>query len=109
MPKKHPVLACELVEPAQDHTFWAEDFGHWALARCFFHDRSFSGVKALHLHFCEWCIAEQTVGCNLPTFEALLADERFLLGGGMVAGLILGEDWEALQSPPPPQAKTKPG
>jgi hypothetical protein len=53
-------------------------------------------MKALHDHFCDWCIAHQTVGCMLDTFEALLEDEGFLMAGGLVAGLVLKVDYDAL-------------
>lgn len=80
--------------PHQDHEGWTEDFGRWALAHCLFRDRCWGGITALHAHLCTWCAERGEAGPWLATFEALLADEGFLLGGGLVAGLILREDWE---------------
>ena len=83
--------------PLQDHTFWADDFGKWALKQCLFSDRYFGGIKALHSDFCDWCNRHgEGAGPMLPTFEALLESEGFLLAGGLVSGLMLREDVEAL-------------
>ncbi len=78
--------------PLQDYAFWADDFGKWALECCRFRDRCFGGIKVLHANFSDWCIAQQTVGCMLETFEALLEAESFLLASGLVSGLVLKED-----------------
>ena len=92
----------------QEPSFWADDFGRWALECCLFRDRCFGGVKALHNHFCDWCNAQGPPGCMLETFEALLEDEGFLLAGGLVSGLVLREDWETVHAPPsPPEPPAK--
>jgi hypothetical protein len=79
----------------QDHSLWEEEFSTWALRHCVFRDGCFGSIAGLHLHFCDDCIARDTVACRLPAFEALLIEEGFLFEGGMVAGLLLREDYES--------------
>ncbi len=93
------------VPPFCDHAPYAEEFSRWALADCLFHDGCLWSVAAFHLRFCEWRIAEGTVGCMLATFAALLRSEGFTLGStttaGMVYGLVLKAEYLALTAPEP--------
>ncbi len=100
--KQPPTTTCELSEPTYDFREWSEDFSRWALWHCVFRDGCYGGVTTLYKEWCEWCFREQVVPANLPTFRALLANERFMLAGpfplaehGMVYGLLLREDWGA--------------
>ncbi len=97
-PEQSPTLACELQEPLQDHTFWSDDFGKWALRECLFSDRWLTSVKTLHASFCDWCIAQGTVGCMPETFETLLADEGFFIDGALAYALVLKVDVDSLKS-----------
>jgi hypothetical protein len=74
---------------------WAEDFHHWALHRCVYRDRWFSGIRALYRDFRDWSLDRDEVPCSMATFERLLLDAGFLLANGMVSGLTLESDWES--------------
>jgi hypothetical protein len=66
---------------------WRAPFAQWLDSVCARHPRTFGGVPALHLAFCEWEIARQGVPCTRETFELLLREMGFLIGE--VAGLVL--------------------
>lgn len=75
--------------PSEDPAAWVEDFHRWALSNCRYQDRRFSMIGALHLDFCEWAPAHDSVPCRLQTFERLLKASGFLIADGWVSGLCL--------------------
>ena len=79
-----------------DSANWLEDFHRWILDRCLYRARCFGGVGALHRDFCEWASEHQFVPCTRRTFERLLSDQGFLLAEGLVSGLFLRADYEAV-------------
>jgi hypothetical protein len=70
----------------------------WVNGCCSFRDRCFGCIGRLYVHYNEWCLVNTSLPCNRQTFEALLISEDFLCADGLVAGLILTEDLEALNS-----------
>jgi hypothetical protein len=79
---------------------WAEDFHIWALSQCVYHDRCFGGIRSLHRHFSNWAIAREVDPCTLESFKWLLDNAGFFSADGMVSGLILKEDFDALRGYP---------
>jgi len=85
--------------PAADPSAWREDFNRWQSENCTRregYDDSAS-VRVLHLDFCNWTIAHQSVPCRYATFEALLIDAGFQLKDPMALGLVLREDLKNLR------------
>jgi hypothetical protein len=80
-----------------EYTAWVEDFHHWALDRCAYRDRCFSGMGALHSDFCEWSITRGLVPCQRRVFDVLVDTAGFLSADGLVHGLLLRADVEALR------------
>jgi hypothetical protein len=83
--------------PTLNPSPWAEDFHRWTLAQCVYHCRCFGAIGALHCGFCEWLVAHDEIPCSRQTFERLLDGCGFLSADGMVSGLILREDLDALR------------
>jgi hypothetical protein len=105
MSKKHetelPQAATESTGGMADHdpAAWSEDFDKWRAENCAHREGKddWGGIGALLVDFAEWCVARNSVPCSTrATFERLLRDAGFRLNVGMVAGLVLRADLEAV-------------
>ncbi len=84
--------------PPDSPDAWRPDFARWRAERCVSrqgHD-DIAGIGCLLVDFAEWCAAHDTVPCTRATFERLLTDAGFRCAEGMVAGLVLRVDLEAV-------------
>lgn len=82
--------------PAQDPSAWAEDFHRWALSCCVWRERAFGGIGRLHTHFSEWAACHESVPCTRQVFEAIIGSQGLFLADGLVYGIILTADAEAI-------------
>ncbi len=73
--------------------------GEWLLENCLFLDRWWGGTGSLYLDAARWCAAHgRPVPESRRAFTAALRREGFQVGSdGLVAGLILREDLEAIE------------
>ena len=91
-----PKIAAPSGMPPHDPAEWREPFARWVNSDCASHWRVFGGVGPMHNHLCDWAIAQDDVPCTRETFEALLQELGFPISDGLVAGLILRRDYEAV-------------
>jgi hypothetical protein len=79
-----------------DPAAWLDDFRQWIDANCIQRDRKddWTGIGALHVDFCEWTVANDSVPCQRQVFERLVLGAGFRLNCGMTAGLLLRRDLE---------------
>ena len=80
---------------------WQGDFDDWKAQRCVHREDKddWGGISALLVDFAEWCVARNAVPCSArATFEQLITAAGFHLNEGMVAGLVLRVDLEAVLS-----------
>jgi hypothetical protein len=84
--------------PDHDPAEWQEDFTRWRATNCAHRDGKddWGGVGQLLVDFAEWCVARNAVPCRRATFERLLWDAGFRCAQGMVSGLVLRADLEAV-------------
>lgn len=77
---------------------WREDFSRWKIENCVHRDgrEDWGGVGCLWVDFCEWAVSNDSVPCQRATFERLLEEAGFSCAEGMVAGLLLRADLEAV-------------
>lgn len=78
---------------------WWEDFVRWTAENCAHREGKddWGGIGALLVDFAEWCVSRAAVPCWCrATFEQLLWDAGFRCDEGMVAGLVLRADLEAV-------------
>jgi hypothetical protein len=77
-----------------DPAAWADDLHDWAMARCVFRERAWGGLTVLHRDYVAWSHQTGNIPpATLPTFKAWATDQGFTLtDGGMVYGLVLGDD-----------------
>jgi hypothetical protein len=95
----------------QDAADDSDSFGLWMLARCVYRDRAWGGVGALHLDLARWCADHrQSAPESRRVFvESLQAEGFAVTTDGLVYGLMLGEDLEAIErSQTVPQASGTP-
>jgi hypothetical protein len=95
----------------QDAADDSDSFGLWMLARCVYRDRAWGGVGALHLDLARWCADHrQSAPESRRVFvESLQAEGFAVTTDGLVYGLMLGEDLEAIErSQTMPQASGTP-
>ena len=87
--------------PPDDPAEWREPFVRWLDSACVLSPRGFGGVGCLHITFCEWAAGRGGVPCTRATFELLLSESGLLIcevrGAVLVSGLILREDFEAVE------------
>jgi hypothetical protein len=88
-----------MASPDHDPAAWREDFDRWRAKNCAHREGKddWGGIGALLVDFAEWCAARDAVPCRFrSTFERLLRDAGYCCAEGMVSGLILREDLEAI-------------
>jgi hypothetical protein len=86
------------VPPEDDPAAWSEDFARWQAENCIHREGwdDWGGIGSLWVDFCEWTVGRDSVPCTRRTFERLLDDAGFLCSEGMVSGLILRADFDAV-------------
>jgi hypothetical protein len=82
----------------RDLADWRGDFVRWTDERCTQRKGKddWGGMGCLLVDFAEWCAVQGAVPCTRVTFEQLLRDSGFRLSDGMVSGLVLRRDLEAV-------------
>ena len=82
--------------PADEPDAWRPEYEKWIRTACAFHDGCSGSVASLHRSFAGWCVAGTAVcPCTSETFAALLIQDGFEIRAGMVAHLMLVEDYRA--------------
>jgi hypothetical protein len=82
--------------PADEPDAWRPEYEKWIRTACVFHDGCAGSVASLHRSFAGWCVAGIAVcPCTPATFAALLIQDGFEIRAGMVAHLMLVEDYRA--------------
>jgi hypothetical protein len=79
---------------AHDPACWQDDFKRWLSENCISRPgkEDSQSVGSLHVDFCEWAVANDSVPCTRRTFEALLASSGIVTKDGVVQGVILRAD-----------------
>jgi hypothetical protein len=82
----------------QDHEAWAEDFAAWMKERCAHREGKddWGGIGGMLVDFGEWAVGHNSVPCTRLVLEALLRAAGFHVANGMVQGLVLRIDLEAI-------------
>jgi hypothetical protein len=95
-----PRTATKATEGMLDHdpAAWRADFNLWMVENCIRREAwdDSGGLGCLHLHFCEWAIAHNSVPCTRAIFEQLVLDAGFRVEDGMVLRLLLRKDFGAV-------------
>jgi hypothetical protein len=84
--------------PTPNPDAWRADFDRWVSERCIHREGrdDWGGIGGLWVDFCEWVVSCDSVPCTRQTFERLLDDAGFRCSEGMVSGMILRADFEAV-------------
>jgi hypothetical protein len=100
-------------EPAVDHlNAWRPNFQSWAHERCVTRKQhnDCGGIGPLLVDCAEWCFAHGAASPTRAVFEELLEDAGLVCINGLVLGLVLREDLDAvLRSQIEPLSKQRKG
>ena len=77
---------------------WSADFDVWMQARCAHREGKddWGGIGPMLVDFGEWAVSHNSVPCTRQVLEALLRAAGFIVMDGMVQGLVLSADLEAI-------------